>query len=299
MNELTVTKNTLPVKSVSELIEIGRVLDQSCMFGGKPGQGTVVAVTCYQEGITYLKFLETYHIVANKPSMKAEKMLSNLLKLGGKYKVIRRDSEMATGEFEYKDAKIIGSMTIAEAKKEKYYYCADGKTPKDNWATPRKCMQMLWNRVVSDSVSVVCPEAHEFYTAEENQEFETVDIDKLPVIIDQTPPPIKDQPKPEVIVTATAQTIAEGTEKKIEKPLEVVTGEAINFTLMPVGNDKGKPFSFFPIEILEKVRNNKKLKSVLPEHIAEIDKVIAAKQAEKAALAKADDARAESGAVNA
>ncbi|HEY5140033.1 MAG TPA: hypothetical protein VIJ25_12060 [Methylococcales bacterium] len=191
-------------------------------------------------------------------------------------------------------------MSIAEAKQEKYYYCSDGKTPKDTWATNRGAMKMLWARVVSDSVAAVCPEAHEFYTAEENQEFENINEERKPVIIDQTPPPVKaEKPKPEIVITTTAQAMAPEIKKEIEKPLEVVTEDKIDFTLIPVGDAKGQPFNVLSIEQLNKLRNNKKIKSILPEHIIEIEKAIAAKEAESAALIKADDARAESGTVSA
>lgn len=299
-NELTVTKNTLPVKSMSEIMAIGEMFDTCGMFGcTNKGQGLVLAMTCVMEGKTPIEFNETYHLIQGRPSMRADAMLANLLKLGGTYRIITRDEHGASAEFKFRDASYTSSMSWKEAQTEPYIFEKDGKNHKRNWATPRARMQTMWARVVSDGVRVVCPLANKgSYTPEENMDTGEHE-EHAAVIIDQTPPPIKtEQLKPEIVVTTTAQTVEKEAKKEAEKPLEVVTGEIVDFTLMPVGDGKGKPFNQFPVEILTKVRNNKKLKSILPEHIVEIDKVIAEKEAESAALIKADDAMAESGAVN-
>ncbi len=164
----------LPVKSMQDIVAAGHLVAQSGMLGvTNPAEGFIVVATCIQEGMSLLKFSERYNVICGRCSMKAEAMLANLLDLGGSYKVISRTAESAAIEVKYRDASFTARLDWADAQKETYTRQKDGRTLKDNWSTPRRRMQMLWARVVSDGVRTVCPNATRgTYTPEEIQDFE-------------------------------------------------------------------------------------------------------------------------------
>lgn len=164
----------LPVQSMQDIVAAGHLVAQSGMLGvTNPAEGFIVVATCIQEGMSLLKFSERYNVICGRCSMKAEAMLANLLDLGGSYKVISRTAESAAIEVKYRDASFTARLDWADAQKETYTRQKDGRTLKDNWSTPRRRMQMLWARVVSDGVRTVCPNATRgTYTPEEIQDFE-------------------------------------------------------------------------------------------------------------------------------
>lgn len=164
----------LPVQSMQDIVAAGHLVAQSGMLGvTNPAEGFIVVATCIQEGMSLLKFSERYNVICGRCSMKAEAMLANLLDLGGSYKVISRTAESAAIEVKYRDASYTARLDWTDAQKETYTRQKDGRTLKDNWSTPRRRMQMLWARVVSDGVRVVCPLATRgTYTPEEVMDFE-------------------------------------------------------------------------------------------------------------------------------
>ena len=176
--EITVYGNQvhreLPVQSMSDVSQAGALIAQSGMLGARnPAEGFLIAATCLQEGMSFLKFGETYNIIGGRISIKAEAMLSRLLELGGEYKVLARDPEKASVSLKYKSAEYTSTLTWADAQQESYTRGRDGKSLKDNWSTPRRRMQMLWARAVSDGVRVVCPLATRgTYTPEEVMDFD-------------------------------------------------------------------------------------------------------------------------------
>ena len=94
--------------------------------------------------------------------MKADAMLAEFRCRGGDHVLISRTPELA--EIELRVGKGRGaraqrfSFSWDEAKQESYVFAKDGKTMKENWSTPRRRMQMLWARLISDSVRVMMPE---------------------------------------------------------------------------------------------------------------------------------------------
>ena len=164
----------LPVQSMQDIVAAGHLVAQSGMLGvTNPAEGFIVVATCIQEGMSLLKFSERYNVICGRCSMKAEAMLSRLLELGGEYKVLARDPEKASVSLKYKSAEYTSTLTWADAQQESYTRQKDGRTLKDNWSTPRRRMQMLWARAVSDGVRVVCPLATRgTYTPEEVMDFD-------------------------------------------------------------------------------------------------------------------------------
>lgn len=127
----------------------------------------------------------------NKLTLQASAMLGRLVKRGGKYQITDHSPERCALTIEYKDRKFVGEITWAEAQEEPFVYAGKQsevlellKGPPEgrkklrlsgNYATPRRRMQHLWARVVSDSVRVVAPDlVSGSYTPEEVADFSGV-----------------------------------------------------------------------------------------------------------------------------
>lgn len=164
----------LPVNSMQDIAVAGELIARSGMLGAKnPAEGFLIAATCLQEGMSFLKFGEKYNVIAGRIAIKAEAMLAKLLELGGDYKVLDRSADKASLKLRFREAEFVSTMTWEEAQIESYTRAKDGKSLKDNWSTPRRRAQMLWARAVSDGVRVVCPLATQgTYTPEEVMDFD-------------------------------------------------------------------------------------------------------------------------------
>lgn len=159
--------------SMQALETFGNYIFQSNMFGARnPAEGFVIGITCQQENMTLMQFKERYHIIQGQIAMKSEAMLANLLELGGEYEVIERTPERAALKVTYKKATFVSELKWEDAQKEDYTKGRNGQL-KDNWSTPRRRMQMMWARAVSDGVRAVCPLATRgHYTPEEAIDFD-------------------------------------------------------------------------------------------------------------------------------
>ena len=214
---------TLSIMTHTQLVEAGHLIAQSEMFGRiNPASGYMIACICQQKGISYLEFAETYNWMHGTASMKADAMLAKFCDLGGKYSVVRRDAECAQISVEYEGKKSTFAITWEEVKSEPFTQDKNGNT-KSNYATPRKRMQSLWSRAVSDAVHTICPQACKgSYTTEEAETF--VDAD------------VKDIDRQELIQTH-AQDIVGG----------------IDYSICPIGDDSvmGKAWTELPVDLLQ------------------------------------------------
>lgn len=161
---------TDPLKFVTEF---GMSLAKSQMFGcSNPEQGHVMAMACLTEGISPVEVAKKYHIIQGRLSMRSDAMLAKFRELGGKHRIVERTADAAEIELTLDGQSQKFRFTFEEAKQEKFVYGKDGKTLKDNWATPRGRMQMLWARVASDGVRCMAPEVNAgTYTPEEVRDF--------------------------------------------------------------------------------------------------------------------------------
>lgn len=141
---------------------LGRDIAHSQMFGcSNEEQGRVLAMTCFAKRMDPLALAERYHLIKGKLSMRADAMLAGLHERGGNHRIIQRTADAAEIEITVNGDSQRFAFTWEEAKQEPFVYGKEknGKRPlKDNWATPRSRMQMLWARVVSDGVRAMCPE---------------------------------------------------------------------------------------------------------------------------------------------
>lgn len=159
------------------IAKLGSAFHISGMFGcSNAQQGQILAMACYCEKRNPMEIVRNYHLFDGKLSMRADAMLANFLSLGGKHKIIQRDENGAAVELTIDGNTQTFSFTFEQAKEERFVW---GKPKpngervlKDNWATPRGRMQMLWARVVSDGVRTMRPDVVAgYYTPEEVQDF--------------------------------------------------------------------------------------------------------------------------------
>lgn len=230
MNEL-VKYERLPINTTVDLIEIGNKIAQSGMYGTtNPGDGLIIAATCQQEGFSLLRFFELYHIVGGKPTMKADAMLSRFEEVGGEYQILQRTSEVAECCMKYKNRTLTASFSWKDAQEEDYTKAKDGKSLKDNWKTPRRRMQMLWARLISDMIRTICPLANKgTYTPEEVMD--TIDI--TPISLE---PPKPKATKPEI----TGKMPNGRMPLNVHPPKVVDEADNTDYTVCPFGSDEVK-----------------------------------------------------------
>lgn len=141
-------------------------------------EGEAINLICLLEGITYLDFVRRYHLVKGKPTMKYDAMLTHFRRLGGRYRIVERSSENAAVEWTFEGNTYVWSYSWEEAQASRWPWKDSddhSKGLKDNWSTPSDRKVMLFARLVSDSLRVICPEVAEgIYTPEEVVDF-TVD----------------------------------------------------------------------------------------------------------------------------
>lgn len=218
----------VPLNSVQDLQALGAILAQSRMFGAdtNPAQGVVIAGMCQQEGMSWSKWSQTYNLIHGQVSKRTDAMLADFQRMGGRHKVIRRDSEGAVVEFRFEDTVYTSSCIWQDLKDEPFVKSPKGGL-KDKYATPRSRMQMLWARAVSDGLRVVCPMCCAgVYTPEETEDF-------------AAPPPSYDAPQ--------AAPVAPVAPMQTMQTIEVASAEvapAIDASVCPIpGKLLGKPWS--------------------------------------------------------
>lgn len=183
---------------MSTMKTFGLTVASSGMFGSlTPAQGEILAMECMVQRLPPMQLALRYHIIGNKLSMKADAMLAEFIEQGGKHKVIARTPDKAEVQLSYQGETQNFAFSADEAKQEPYYY--NGKQSEilkalakggadlaklelnPNYATPRKRMQMLWSRVVSDGVRTMMPGVNfGRYTPEELGEDEEAEVVQSP-----------------------------------------------------------------------------------------------------------------------
>ena len=166
-----------PLAAVNQL---GKAIALSGMFGcASVDQGIVFALECLTTGIPPLTMCKRYHVIGGKLSMRADFMLAEFHRRGGKSKWLSRTADLAHIRLTPPggDAEEF-RLSWEDAQKEAFPYegkgvlktlAAGGKPElKAQWATNRGRMQMMAARVVSDGIRAIMPEVNEGrYTPEE------------------------------------------------------------------------------------------------------------------------------------
>lgn len=231
-----------PLEAVAKL---GIAFAESAMFGcHNKSQGQVLALACLTEGRSPIEIKRKYHLIGGNLSMRADAMLAEFRRLGGKHKIIERSPDRAAVELVHEGQLYEFEFTWEEAQGEDYTKTKSGDL-KDNWSTPRRRMQMMWCRLISDSIRAVCPEVCAGqYTPEElsgdayaepqedtiDAEFEVID-DSRDAVVDQvatSEPPAKPkaeeyaEPEPLVSTPVTREQLKEMS--KLKKAQQIDTG---------------------------------------------------------------------------
>jgi hypothetical protein len=169
-------------RDMDQVEKLGKWITQSKFFAcDYEGQGLVIATECYLTGQTPLEYQRRNKMVNGKPFVQYDAMLAGFRERGGNHKVLKNTADEASIEFVTKTGEKHGvSLTWEELSKEPVPYAgkeaeviallAAGKTPalKPKYATPRSRATMLFARLVSSSIRVLCPEVNfGVYTEEE------------------------------------------------------------------------------------------------------------------------------------
>jgi len=246
----------MPIQGMQDLMSVGDMLARSGMFGvTNPAAGMVVALTCHQTGQTIFDFLRTYHIINGKPSMKADSMAAEFRKRGGRYKIIDRTDEKAVADFTFEGNTTQFAFTIEEARQAGLV--KDG----GNWA--KYPANMLWWRMMSNALRVLCPElVAGVYTPEEiesaNDRHAPVPagpdaalqvaaiVSPSPAQATESTPPKPAMPKPEPDFSK-----AGGVDAPPPPPVpqEEPTPDP---QVCPIGSHAGKPWAAVPLVDLRK-----------------------------------------------
>jgi len=163
-----------PLDAVNKL---GMSISESGMFGCKSVyQGQILAMACMCERRNPLEVVRTYHMIGGKLSMRADAMLAEFNKQGGVHDILQRTPDIAEVKLTLGNQSQTFSLSFEEAQQEPFVWGKNDKQGnrqlKDNWATPRSRMQMLWARVVSDGVRTMRPGiVAGYYTPEEVGDF--------------------------------------------------------------------------------------------------------------------------------
>jgi len=152
-----------------------------CGFFGLKDETQVLALmaVAQAEGRHPASVAKDYHIIQNRPALKADAMLARFQSAGGKVQWVKYTDDVVTGVFSHpQGGSLEVSWTLAQAK-------AIGLATKDNWRLyPRA---MLRARVISEGIRSVYPGVIVGeYTPEEVGDFKEV---QATPIIDVPPPP--------------------------------------------------------------------------------------------------------------
>lgn len=199
--------------AVIQYIEyMGPIIAQSKMAGcDNVAQGKVLASMQVMRGIPLDEIIKTYHFIEGKLSMRSEAMLHKFRdQYGGKHVILRRDPEVVAIRLTDRHGVTTErSLSWEEIKDEPFTQKPKSKGGglKDNYATPHKRMQMMWARLVSDTVRAVEPGVVAgTYTPEEigdfspgsevaiEGEFTTEAISPATTLAERAPPQLPQQP---------------------------------------------------------------------------------------------------------
>lgn len=209
------------------VVKIGQQIFDSKAFNcDNIAQARMLALHCYLHRCSMHDLSQVYWVIVGRLSMKSDVMLARFNEAGGDHKILSRTHQLAcielsTGKGRGKQTHEF-SFSWADAAQEKFpwngagnkgkvsKFLADGSPNpdalKDNWATDRGRMQMLWARVVSDGIRAVMPSVNGgYYTPEEvedvAEDHPTTTAPIAPATAESAPPAKQQQSTP----AATAQ----------------------------------------------------------------------------------------------
>jgi hypothetical protein len=217
MSEQTMNgkSTSLAVIPTSDIQQMAEMVVKSRMF---PDVKTVesafcLMMLCQSEGIHPMMAVRRYHIIKDRPAMKADAMLGEFQKRGGRVKWLEVTHDKCSAVFSAPgiDGTAPVTWTIDDAKRARIY-----NNPGEMWQKyPR---QMLRSRVISEGVRMTMPEIISgIYTEDEVEDF--VDVAASPathVIADVRA--AASAPK----VTTAPEQLADLEEPDADEPIDFV-----------------------------------------------------------------------------
>jgi len=155
--------NIIPLSDIHQMAEVAA---KSRMFGFKnPEEAMAIMLLCQAENLHPAVAMRDYHVIQNRPALKADAMLARFQQAGGSVQWKEYTDEKVTGLFTHPQGGSLElSWTLRQAKEI-------GIAQKDNWKNyPRA---MLRARVISEGIRSVFPGCVVgVYTPEEVQDFQ-------------------------------------------------------------------------------------------------------------------------------
>lgn len=160
------------MKDLPSVQALGGAISESGMFGcNKPEQGIIIALQCIAENKPPLEMAKNYHLVKGKLTKRADSMLADFKRSGGKIKWMNlKNRETQSAIFTDPDgASYDVSYSIDDAKAAGVY---NSKTDSPWQKTPAAMMRA---RLVSETLRAIAPEiVTGVYTPEEAAQFDDV-----------------------------------------------------------------------------------------------------------------------------
>lgn len=155
------------IQNVTDFVQnMGKVFAESRMFGCQNvQQGQVMVLTCLTERMTPKQFACTYHLIDGKLSMRADAMLAEYRRRGGKCRWVNTgdDGQSASAVFTFDGNEMSVTYSLEDARRAKLIK-SGGAWEKDPGA-------MLRARCVSKAIRMIAPEiVAGAYTPEELEE---------------------------------------------------------------------------------------------------------------------------------
>lgn len=237
---LTVYDRVDPMDFIEKM---GKVFALSAAGGCKnENEGKLMALACLSERKTIFEIARRYHLMAGKLVLKAETMLGDFRRAGGKHKWLNDGTDGKTASLQLTDREgntVVSTFTIEKAKAAGYVKGGS------NWE--KRPDQQLRARCITDGVRMLCPEISSGEVAEEE-----VDDFPQPPVTAAASAPIRSAEevqkrrqelqagattgtaKQEQIVEATVEPVAVKTEAKIEVKAEPVSTEPAPFDVQAI-----------------------------------------------------------------
>lgn len=165
---------------VALMESLGKSMYESRMFGcTNEAQGRVLALACIAENKNPIELARVYHIIDGRLSMRADAMLAEFRKLGGKVTWVATgdDGVAAKAKFSFEGSDMEVGFTIEDAKRAALI------KPKGNWE--KFPGEMLRARTVSKAMRMLAPEiVAGYYTPEEIEDMDGNRETKAPAAVD-------------------------------------------------------------------------------------------------------------------
>lgn len=153
-------------EQLPNLTKMGEAIAKSGICGQiSASTGSVIALTCAQEGISLVQFKGKYHVMTDGTlAVKSRYLHAEFNRRGGKIHINKMNDEECDLTFNYKGETLRYRVTIAQFK-ENGVAVGKGGILKTNWR--QFPMDMLFARCCATAIRKLCPEADGGLYAEE------------------------------------------------------------------------------------------------------------------------------------